>query len=369
MAARTLSVPVERPPVTDQLLIYGSYGYTGALVARRAVEAGLSPVLAGRRAEPVERQAADLGCDHRVFSLEHRDVIESHVADADAVLNCAGPFSRTAEPVYEACLRAGTDYLDIAGEIDVLEAIAERDREAEHAGVTLFPATGFDVVPTDCLAAHLHVQLPSADRLVLAIDGLETFSPGTLQSIVEELPRSGVVREGGDLRTVPAAWRTRRLDFGDGPTPAVTVPWGDVSTAYYSTGIPNIETYATVPSYAIPAMRASRPLMPLLAARPVRRALTGLIDAVVSGPSPDRRARSTTRLWGEVIGEDGERVAARMRTPDTYDLTARTAVEVARRTLAGDVESGFQTPAAAFGPEFPLEFAGVERETARTDDR
>jgi short subunit dehydrogenase-like uncharacterized protein len=346
----------------DQLLIYGSYGYIGSLIATVAVDEGLSPVLAGRRAEAVERQATDLDLDHRVFSLEHPSVVERQVEDVAAVLNCAGPFSNTAEPLFSACLRAGTDYLDLDGEIDTLEATAARDRDAEKADVTLLPGVGFDVVPTDCLAAHLESRLPSATRLTLALDGLGTFSPGTLKSIVSDLPDAGVVREGGELRGVPAAWKTRRFDFGRGAKPAVTVPWGDVSMAYYTTGIPNIEVYATVPRFAVGAMRRSRPLVPLFGAKPVRRAATGLIDAVVSGPTAEERAASSTRVWGEVEDDDGNRVTARLRTPDTYDVAAHTAVEAARRVVAGDVEAGFQTPASAFGSEFVLDFDGVERE-------
>ena len=346
----------------DELLIYGSYGYTGALIAQTAVEEGLLPVLAGRTAEKVERQATDLGLDHRVFSLEHSEVVERHLGDFDAVLNCAGPFSRTAEPTYSACLRTGTDYLDIAGRIEVLEAIADRDRDAEEAGVTLLPAVGFDVVPTDCLAGYLHTQLESATSLTLAIDGLGTFSPGTAKSIAEGLSTPGAVRQDGRIRTIPAAWRTRRIDFGQGPKPAVTVPWGDVSTAYYTTGTPNVETYASVPEYVPPVLRGTRPLAPLLASRSVQSALKALADAVISGPTAEERAQSVSRILGEVEDDEGNRAAARMRTPDTYDVTAHTAVEAARRVLTGEVNAGFQTPASAFGPDFPLEFEGVERE-------
>ncbi|WP_254545780.1 saccharopine dehydrogenase family protein [Halomarina pelagica] len=349
----------------EELLIYGSYGYTGSLIAEAAVDRGLSPVLAGRRAESLERQATTLGLDHRVFSLEHPNVVEAQVGDAAAVLNCAGPFSATATPLVEACLETGTDYLDIAGEIDVLEAVAERDREAERAGVTLLPAVGFDVVPTDCLAAFLEAELPSATRLALAIDGLETYSPGTLKSIVEGLSRPGAVREGGEVRTVPAAWKTRRIDFGEGPKPAVTVPWGDVSTAYYATGIPNVEVYATVPPFAVGGIRWTGMLAPMLGMKPVQCTLKRLVDATVSGPTAAERSRSVARVWGEVEDDEGERVAARLRTPDTYDLTARTAVESARHALDGDVSPGFQTPASAFGPDFVLGFEGVERESVR----
>ena len=351
----------------DDLLIYGSYGYTGALITEQAIEEGLTPVLAGRDAERVEAQATDLGLGHRVFSLEHPEVVERQVGDFAAVLNCAGPFSETARPLYSACLDAETDYLDIAGEIGVLEAVAGRDREAEARDVTLLPAVGFDVVPTDCLATHLHERLPSATRLTLAMDGFGTYSPGTLKSIVEGLSRSGAIREDGRIRTVPAAWKTRRIDFGRGAKPAVTVPWGDVSAAYYTTGIPSIETYATVPEYAAKILRRTRPVVPLLGTKPVQTVLKKLIDAGVSGPTADERAESVTRIWGEVADDEGNRATTRMRTPDTYDLTAETAVESARRVVAGDVGAGFQTPASAFGPEFALTFDGVERKDV--DDR
>lgn len=348
--------------MADELLVYGSYGYAGRLIARRAVEEGLSPVLAGRRSEPVEALATDMRVDHRVFSLERSRVIEDQIADVDVVLNCAGPFTETAMPLLSACIDAGTDYLDIAGAVDVLEEIAATDAEADGAEVTALPGVGFDVVATDCLAAQLHDEALDATHLTLAVDGLGTFSPGTVKSIVEGMKRPGVVRQGGRLRDVPMAWKVREFDFGAGPKPSVTVPWGDVSTAYYSTGIPNIETYAAVPGYAAELMTRTRRLAPVLGTEPVQSALERLADVAVSGPSAAERAGSETHVYGEVTDETGNRVAARLRTPDTYDVTTVTAVEAARRALGGEVEAGFQTPASAFGPEFVLEFDGVRRE-------
>ncbi|WP_123535476.1 saccharopine dehydrogenase family protein [Halosimplex salinum] len=344
------------------LLLYGSYGYAGALIADRAVAEGHDPILAGRAAERVEAGATERDCDHRVFSLEHPPVVERMVADADAVLNCAGPFTETTAPLVEACLRTGTDYLDLAGNVDVLEWVAARDAEATEASVALVPGVGFDVVPTDCLAAQLHGLLPDATELTLAIDGLGTFSPGTLQSVLAGLDRPGAVRRDGRIETVPMAWKRRSFDFPSGETAAVTVPWGDVSTAYYSTGIPNIETYAGVPDRAADLLERTRPLVPLLAAAPTRRALGWLVERFVSGPTASERARSETHVWGEVVDEDGRVARARMRTPDTYDLTAMTAVAAAERVLAGEAGSGFQTPASAFGPEFAERFDGVSRD-------
>ena len=357
--------------MADKLLIYGSYGYTGALISKRAIDKGISPVLGGRRAEPLEAQATDLGLEHRTFSLEHPTIIEETVEEFDAVLNCAGPFSSTAAPLLDACIRTGTDYLDITGEINVLESIATRHADAVEAGVTLLPAVGFDVVPTDCLAVFLAEQIDDPTHLRLALDGFETFSPGTGKSMVEGLSRPGVVRENGEMRTVPPAWKTREFTFDDVQKEAVTVPWGDISTAFHTTNIPNIETYATVPEYTIAIMERSTRVSRILKARPFQAVLKSLIDTFVSGPTAAEREQNVTRIVGEVENEAGEQASAYIQTPDTYDLTAETAVESAHRVLEDDVDAGFQTPGGAFGADFVLEFVGVERreidDPVRTD--
>lgn len=350
--------------MAGELLIYGAYGYTGELIARRAVDEGLSPTLAGRRAEPLESLAEALGTPHRVFSLEHAAIVEDRVADADVVLNCAGPFKQTADPLVTACLTVGTDYLDIAGDVDVLESLAEWDAMAADQDVAVLPGVGFDVVATDCLSAALHDELLDATQLTLAVDELGTFSPGTLKSMIEGINHPGVVRENGDLRTVPLAWKRREFDFEGEATTAVTVPWGEVSTGFYTTGIENIETYATVPSYAATLLVRARPLTPLLQAGPVKGALKRLVEAATHGPSETQRAKSESHIYGEVSNGRGDRATARLRTPDTYDTTAATAVEAARRTLDGSTGAGFLTPASAFGQEFVTEIEGVHREDA-----
>ncbi|HKL29210.1 MAG TPA: saccharopine dehydrogenase NADP-binding domain-containing protein, partial [Natrialbaceae archaeon] len=198
------------------LLVYGSYGYTGSLIAREAIDRGLSVTLAGRNRDRLREQSNDLGRPVEAVSLDDTDPLEGVVADHDAVMHCAGPFSETADPMVEACLAGGTDYLDITGEYTVLEAIAGRGAAAEAAGVTLLPAVGFDVVPSDCLAAHLADRLPSANHLALGIAVKGGPSPGTAKTAVEHLDVGGVVRRDGEIVTVPLGWRTRPIDFGEG---------------------------------------------------------------------------------------------------------------------------------------------------------
>jgi short subunit dehydrogenase-like uncharacterized protein len=341
-------------------LLYGANGYTGELVARRAAAAGLRPVLAGRRAEPVARLAAELGLEHRAFALDDPLAVDRGLAGMAAVLHCAGPFSRTAVPMAQACLRGRIHYLDITGEIEVFESLAARTAEAQRAGVILLPGVGFDVVPSDSLAAHLHRRLPSAEHLALGFQVPGGLSRGTATTMGENLHRGGAVRREGRIIPVPSAWRTRRIDFGAGATRAMTIPWGDVATAYHTTGIPDIEVYMAAPASLRVLSRLSRPLAPLLASRPVQSFLKGRIRSGAPGPSASHRHRARSRLWGEVR-DASVAVVSRLETLEAYELTSRTALAAVLRVLAGGVPAGFQTPGRAFGPDFILEVEGTTR--------
>jgi short subunit dehydrogenase-like uncharacterized protein len=340
-------------------MIYGANGYTGALIARAAVRRGMRPILAGRRAEQITALASELGLQQRVFSLDAPAAIDDTVRGNALVLHCAGPFKQTARPMADACLRVGAHYLDITGEEDVFEALAARDAEAKAAGVALLPGVGFDVVPSDCLAAHLKRRLPSATRLALGFQGAGHMSRGTALTVLESLPHGGVVRENGVLRRVPAAWKTRVIDFGNGPAKAITIPWGDVSTAFHSTGIPNIEVYMAVPWGTRLAARLSRGFGWLIGSNLVQNWLRRRIAASPPGPSEEDRRKSQCYLWGEATDNAGRRAVARLRTADAYDLTVQTALAVVGRMLNGAIAPGFQTPALAFGADFILDVEGV----------
>jgi short subunit dehydrogenase-like uncharacterized protein len=343
-------------------LLYGSYGYTGRLIAERARELGLTPLLAGRDAAQVQAQAAELGLPHRAFGLDDTAALEAALRETRVVLHSAGPFSRTSRPMVEACLRTGTHYLDITGEIAVFEAAAARDRQAREAGVMLLPGAGFDVVPSDCLAAHLKRRLPSATTLSLAFQGLGGISRGTMTTMIENIDQGGAVRRGGRITRVPAAYRTREVDFGRGPVTVTTIPWGDVSTAYHSTGIGDIEVYTRVAAGQRRMMRATRRLGWLVGSAPVQGLMKRAVRRGPPGPTPEQRARGVSLLWGQAEDASGRRAVSRMTAPEGYTLTARTSVEAVRRVLAGDAPAGFQTPSRAYGADWILEFDGVTRE-------
>jgi short subunit dehydrogenase-like uncharacterized protein len=344
------------------LLIYGANGYTGRLIVERALARGLKPVLSGRNAQAIGEMAAAHGLEARPAALDDPRRLDGALQGITTVLHCAGPFSATARAMADACLRARAHYLDITGEISVFEMMAARSGEAGRSGVMLLPGAGFDVVPSDCLAAHLKRRLPSATSLVLAFTGGVGLSRGTATTMIENVGRGGAIRRDGRITLVPAAWRERDIDFGDKVRHSVTIPWGDVSTAFHSTGIPNIEVYVAATRGSVRAMRLSQRLGWLLASAPAQALLKWRIRSGAPGPSAQQRRGARARLWGEASNAAGEVVRARLVAPDGYTLTALTAVAAAERCLAGKAVPGFQTPSRAFGADFILEFDDVTRE-------
>jgi short subunit dehydrogenase-like uncharacterized protein len=345
---------------SNPCLIYGAYGYTGELIAREAARRGLRPILAGRRHEPLEVLSQELGLTYRAFNLEDEEALPRLLDDVIAVLHCAGPFVQTSRAMVESCLRSGTHYLDITGEIAVFESIYRRDTEARDAGAVLLPGTGLDVVPSDCLAVHLAQQLPDATHLELALaSDRGTASRGTLNTMVAALPHLGAERVEGKIVPRPPVFDAREIEFTVARRWAMTIPWGDIATAYRSTGIPNIRVYMGTSPKRIARLRRIAPLLPILGSRTVKKALQWAIRRQPPGPAEEIRESARSCFWGSVRNAEGESRKALLEAPEGYKLTAMTAVECLQRVLDGKLEPGAWTPATAFGSDFIKSFEGV----------
>ncbi len=339
-------------------MIYGANGYTGALIAKAAAARGLSPILAGRGRAKIESLAQTLNLPSRIVDLNDTQQLQQALQDCELVLHCAGPFSATAAVMMDACLATGTHYLDITGEIAVFEHAQSLHERAKAAQVVICPGVGFDVIPTDCVAAALKQALPDATALALGFDSRSGMSPGTAKTSVEGMSQGGKIRRDGQIITVPLAYEVRHIDFGDGEKPAMTIPWGDVSTAFYSTGIPNIRVFIPGSMGMIRGAKLANLFRPLLSWKWLQNLIKARIEKNVTGPDDDARATMPTCVWGEARNAQGQIKTARLVTENAYSLTVTGALAVAETLLAKPVSGGSYTPSALMGAEFVTTLPG-----------
>jgi short subunit dehydrogenase-like uncharacterized protein len=343
----------------SRVLIYGANGYTGALIAEEAARRGLKPVLGGRNRDALEALSQRLKLTRRAFELGDAATIARNLEGINVVLNCAGPFASTCAPLLDACLAQKIHYLDITGEIDVFAFCHHAHKQAQHQGVIVAPGVGFDVVPTDCVAAMLKQKLPDANELVLAFEAAGGPSPGTARTSIAGLARGGRVRRNGEIVDVPLAWKVREFERGGKRRTAMTIPWGDVYTAFVSTGIPNIETYMAVSPKTIARTRWLRHVQPLLRFDAVRKFLEARAVERARGPDAERRSATGCYIWGEARNAAGREEKLALTTPNGYTLTADAALGIVEHVLDASVPGGYYTPSQLVGADFVLRLPGV----------
>ncbi|MFO8083744.1 MAG: saccharopine dehydrogenase NADP-binding domain-containing protein [Desulfobacterales bacterium] len=333
-------------------IIYGAYGYTGKRIARKAVERGLRPIIAGRNCKKVRTLAEQLNLDYRCFDLQDFEQICMHMDKVGILLNCAGPFIATSVPLVKACMEAKADYLDITGEIEVFEYIHALDEKALKTGTILCPGAGFDVIATDCMAATLKLCMPDAGYLALAFHSRGPLSPGTAKTIMEGFKYKGMIRKNGVIKSVPFACKVREIDYGSGPMTSVTIPWGDVSTAFYSTEIPNIEVYVSVPERWINILKIMGFFRPFITRKLVHKFLKKIIEFQFKGPTSQERKATSVSLWAEIRNNSGRCLQATLTTANGYEVTITGALGIVEKLLAQRPPPGVYTPSQLMGADY-----------------
>lgn len=345
---------------TDTIILYGSYGYTGKLIVQECRRLGLKVILSGRDGRQLEQQSLDTGYLFKAVELSDTRALTTLLEQGLLVIHCAGPFQFTAMQMVEACLNTGTHYTDITGEHQVFGAVFRYNEQAKNRGIMLMPGTGFDVVPSDCLAFYLKEKLPTATHLQLAFASSGGFSRGTSKTMIEGLGYGSTIRKNGKLVQIKTAEKILDIDFGPFQSKAVCIPWGDIATAFRSTGIANIEVYAAVNEKTIRFLKVSNLINPLLRIRGVKNFLRNRMDNRQPGPSAEKLTTARSYLWGRVKDDVGREAQAWLETPNGYALTAKTSVLIARKILDGNLKPGCYTPAMAYGSELILEIEGTK---------
>lgn len=333
-----------------KLLIYGANGYTGQLICEEAAQQGLKPVLAGRSKSSIAPLAEKYGWAYRIFSLDTVEDIADQLNDIMVVLHAAGPFKFTAKNMLEACLQKGIHYLDITGEMEVFAMANRMHQLALQKNIMLMPGTGFDVVPTDCMALSLKEKMPDASTLELAFVTLGgQISHGTAMSMSEKLGEGGASRKDGKIVREPIGYKGKTLTLYGKNVKVMSIPWGDVYTAFHTTGIGNIRAYTGITPLLFNLLKLQALFNPVLRTGWFKQWLQKKINAAPAGPSPEKRAKAITYIWGEVTNEAGKKLNDHFKCPDGYTLTALASVEIAKRVLNGNWKPGYQTPAGCYG--------------------
>jgi short subunit dehydrogenase-like uncharacterized protein len=339
----------------NNILIYGAYGYTGRLIVDQLLAMGIRPIVAGRDAAKTKAHADEKGLEHMVLDINDAKSLVDFLSKGKVVIHCAGPFIHTAKQMISACLETGTHYLDITGEYQVFDLAQSFDQQAKDKGIMLLPGAGFDVVPSDCLAAHLAAQMPNATDLILSfVNKGGSLSRGTTKTMIENLGQPTMYRKNGEYVPSKMGALTRLVDYGDFEQMSMAISWGDISSAHFSTGIPNIKVFAGTHPKQINKVRQMNSLGFLFRLGFVKNFLKKQIDKKPAGPNEEKREKSKTYMWGQV-SNGTETKEARLVVPNGYSLTAETAAKIAQHVVEGNFKTGYQTPSTAYGKEFILE--------------
>lgn len=345
-------------------MLYGAYGYTGRLITAEAVKRGHQPLLAGRNETKLKTLADQYNLPYVAFDLNNPAEIEKHVEQVDLVLHAAGPLTFTAPPMRKACLKTQTHYLDLTGEISVFEDTFQQDVLAKQAGIVMISGVGYDVVPTDCMACYIKDQLPDATSLEVGLltGGSEmSASAGTLKSVLEILSNGNLVRRNGSLTRIRLGSNVKSIPFRKKQLQTVAIPWGDLSTAYRTTRIPNITCYIVIPRWLIRLLQIAGPIGPLaLSLTPLRRLIQIGIDLVRKDKKANLASNGHTEIYIRATADDGRSAEAWLITPEAYYFTALACVPIVEKVLEEN-PVGALSPAQFVGADFILDIEGCER--------
>lgn len=344
-----------------QWMLYGATGFTGQLVIETALARGHRPLLAGRNVDKLDVLAQQYDLEYVAFRLDDVKTIGEAIAEMDVVYHAAGPFKFTSDPMIRACLATNTHYLDITGELPVFENTFRYDKTARANGIALISGVGYDVVPSDCVAAYVAQQVSGATQLEIAVIPLSNPTAGTVKSAIEVIPEPYGARQNGQLVKASFGKHKKELTLGEKTFTVYSSPYADLSTAYHATGIPNITTYAYFSSDMLPLLKVFGAFGgALFKPKFIRNLIGRYADRNFGGPDEQARENSSAYVWAKASNRGGQVAEAWLRTKEVYQYTAEVSVLAIERVMELH-PVGALSPAQAFGADFALEVDGTQR--------
>lgn len=216
-------MPEKRP---YDIVLFGATGFTGGLVAeylaQRQEADQFSWALAGRdkrRVESVRKQLEEINpacASMGVISADAfaPEALTDMTRQARVVISTVGPYAIYGEPLVAACIKTGTNYVDLTGEPEFVDNLLERyDDQAREAGVRIVNCCGFDSIPHDLGTLFTVQQLPGDQPI--RVEGFVraggTFSGGTWHSAVHAMSRYGEYKKQRRNRSKPEGQGERKV--------------------------------------------------------------------------------------------------------------------------------------------------------------
>ena len=350
------------------IAVYGATGFTGRLVARELERSGADFILAGRNRAKLEELAASLdsGPATRAVPVSDGEGLRDLFEGCATVIACAGPFTLHGEPVLEAAVATGSDYLDTTGEQPFIRlAYDTYGPKAASAGTAVIPAMGFDYVPGDMIASLTATGLGRLDTVRLAYATAFQMTRGTMLSALEMIKGGDLEWRGGRLEPAPQKVDRGRFEFDPplGGQPMTRYPAGEHLMLPRHLDVRNVETMLSAGSIAPGPVAELTPLVArpagILMRTPVRKVAGSLISRLPEGPDEESRRAARFTIACEARAADGSRRRGRITGNDVYGITAAMIAKGAIASACGDIEaSGGLSPAQAFDPNLFLDGFG-----------
>jgi hypothetical protein len=294
--------------IPSTIAVYGAGGHTGAFVVAELRRRGLPMVAVGRDAT---RLPPDL--PNRSASIDDTEALQRAFAGCSVVINCAGPYLDTADPVIVAALRAHCSYIDLSAEQAATRSVFDTwDHTARAHGRTVIPAVGFYGGLADLLASAL-VAVAPADEITIAI-ALDRWWPTAGTRRTGERNRAPrVVVEDGQIVAMPTratSWEWT-FDAPFGIQRMLELPFSEIITITRHIQLRHLRSYLN--ETALDDVRNPATPPPTAVDAQGRSAQRFAMDVIASGPGGKRRASA--------------------RGQDIYAVSAPIVVEAAARLL------------------------------------
>jgi saccharopine dehydrogenase (NAD+, L-lysine-forming) len=157
-----------------QVLVIGGLGEMGQGVARDLIkqEKIEKVILTGTRPNPDRLQGRLRGSEKvSILGLnvgDHEGMVRA-IRESDVVINCAGPFYKTAVAVARAAVEAKTNYIDICDDYEAAEILfaSDIDSAARAAGITVLTGMGSDPGTNNVIVQWFANKLDRVDEISL----------------------------------------------------------------------------------------------------------------------------------------------------------------------------------------------------------